>query len=206
MRRRTKRILSISSIVFVLLVTIFIVWFDWNMIKPYVERQVTEKTGREFVIQDLDVRLSLNPLISAEGISLANAEWGTEQPMLGVDKVAFRISLWDLLLGDIVLPEVSVAQSKIILEKSADGKRNWDLKKEEEKEAELPKIGRLTLEEGQLTYRDPKTETDIMARIFTDPTDAREMPLDVAAEGKFTGLEFKAQSQGGKIMSLADKT
>ncbi|HEU4854726.1 MAG TPA: AsmA family protein [Nitrosospira sp.] len=208
MRRRTKRILSISSIVFVLLVTIFIVWFDWNMIKPYVERQVTEKTGREFVIRgDLDVRLSLNPLISAEGISLANAEWGTEQPMLDVEKVAFRISLWDLLLGDIVLPEVSVARSKIILEKSADGKRNWDLKKEEEKEAELPEIGRLTLEEGKLTYRDPKTETDVIARIFTDPAaDAREMPLDVAAEGKFTGLKFKAQAQGGKIMSLADKT
>ncbi|SFN30316.1 hypothetical protein SAMN05216386_0369 [Nitrosospira briensis] len=207
MRRRTKRILSISSIVFVLLVTIFIVWFDWNMIKPYVERQVTEKTGREFVIRDLDVRLSLNPLISAEGISLANAEWGTEQPMLDVDKVAFRISLWDLLLGDVVLPEVSVARSKIILEKSADGKRNWDLKKEEEKEAELPEIGKLTLEEGQLTYRDPKTETDVIARIFTDPAaDAREMPLDVKAEGKFTGLKFKAQAQGGKIMSLADKT
>ena len=207
MRRRTKRILSISSIVFVLLVTIFIIWFDWNMIKPYVERQVTEKTGREFVIRDLDVRLSLNPLISAEGISLANAEWGTEQPMLGVEKVAFRISLWDLLLGDIVLPEVSVARSKIILEKSADGKRNWDLKKEEEKEVELPKIGRLTLEEGQLTYRDPKTETDVIARIFTHPAaDAREMPLDVSAEGKFTGLKFKAQAQGGKIMSLADKT
>jgi uncharacterized protein involved in outer membrane biogenesis len=207
MRRRTKRILSISSILFVLLVTIFIIWFDWNMIKPYVERQVTEKTGREFVIRDLDVRLSLNPLISAEGISLANAEWGTEQPMLGVDKVAFRISLWDLLLGDVVLPEVSVAGSKIILEKSADGKRNWDLKKEEEEEAELPKIGRLTLEEGQVTYRDPKTETDVVAHIFTHPAaDAREMPLDVSAEGKFTGLNFKAQAQGGKIMSLADKT
>jgi hypothetical protein len=32
------------------------------------------------------------------------------------------------------------------------------------------------------------------------------MPLDVAAEGKFTGLKFKAHAQGGKIMSLADKT
>src|SRR5688572_2533277 len=109
MRRRTKKILSIFSILSVLLVIIFIVWFDWNMVKPYVERQVTEKTGREFTIRgDLGVKLSLNPLISVEGLSLANAEWGTEQPMVNVEKVAFRISLWDLFLGDIVLPEVSV--------------------------------------------------------------------------------------------------
>ena len=76
MRARTRRLLPVIGILF-LLIVILAVWFDWNMIKPYAERQVTEKTGREFVIRgDLDVSLSLNPLISAEGISLANAEWG----------------------------------------------------------------------------------------------------------------------------------
>ncbi|SOD41427.1 AsmA family protein [Nitrosovibrio sp. Nv4] len=208
MRTRTKRRLSVFSAIFVLLVIIFVIWFDWNMMKPYIEHQVTEKTGREFVIRgDLDVRLSLNPLISAEGVSLANAEWGTEQPMFGVDKVAFRISLWDLLLGDIVLPEVSVSHPKIILEKSADGKRNWDLKKEEEKKAELPEIGKLTLDQGKLIFRDPKTETDVTASINSESgADVRDMPLDVAAEGKFTGLQFKAQAQGGAVVSLTDKT
>ncbi|SEO39322.1 AsmA family protein [Nitrosovibrio sp. Nv6] len=210
MRARTKRRLSVFGTLslFVLLVIIFVIWFDWNMMKPYIERQVTEKTDREFVIRgDLDVRLSLNPLISAEGISLANAEWGTEQPMLGVDKVAFRISLWDLLLGDIVLPEVSISHPKIILEKSVDGKRNWDLKKEEEKKAELPEIGKLILDQGKLIFRDPKTETDITASINNESgADVRDMPLDVAAEGKFTGLQFKAQAQGGAVISLTDKT
>jgi len=98
---------------------------------------------------DVDVSLSLNPLVSAEGISLANAEWGTEQPMLDIGRASFRISLWDLILGDIVLPEVSISSPKIILEKSADGKRNWDLKKPEE-EVEPPKIGRLAIENGKL--------------------------------------------------------
>ncbi|MBA4142119.1 MAG: AsmA family protein [Nitrosospira sp.] len=205
---RSRTILSITGILLVAIV-VFVIWFDWNMMKPYIERQVTERTGREFVIQgDLDVDLSLNPLISVEGVSLANADWGTEQPMLGVDRAAFRISLWDLILGDIVLPEVSISQPKIILEKSADGKRNWDLKKDEEKEAELPEIGRLTLDQGMLIYRDPKTETDVTVNVFTDPAmeDAREMPLNVAAEGKVSGLKFIAEALGGKVLSLADKT
>ncbi|HJT51123.1 MAG TPA: AsmA family protein, partial [Nitrosospira sp.] len=208
MRRKTKQILSVVSILSVLAIVIFVAWFDWNMIKPFVERQVTEKTGREFVIRgDLDVALSLNPFISVEGISLANADWGTEQPMLAVDKVAFRISLWNLLLGDIVLPEVSIKQPKVLLEKSMDGKRNWDLKKEEKEKAELPEIGQLTLDQGKVLFRDPKTKTDISVDVYTDAAvDARELPLHVAAEGKFTDLEFTARMQGGKIMSLADKT
>ncbi|MEO7464664.1 MAG: AsmA family protein, partial [Nitrosospira sp.] len=61
MRIRSRKILIIFSAVFALVVTTIFL-FDWNMLKPYVERQVTEKTGREFLIQgNLDVSLSLNP-------------------------------------------------------------------------------------------------------------------------------------------------
>jgi uncharacterized protein involved in outer membrane biogenesis len=178
------------------------------MAKPYIQRQVSEKTGREFMIAgDLDVQLSLNPLISAEGVSLANAEWGTEQPMLAVDKIAFRVSLLDLLKGDIVLPEVAASQPKVILEKSEDGKKNWELKKEEEKETRLPTIGRLVLDRGVVMFRDPKTESDITVKVVTSSAsaDARETPLDVAAEGRFTGLEFVAEVHGGAAMALADE-
>ena len=205
--RTTRKVLLILGAVLVLAVA-FAIWFDWNMTKPYIQRQISEKTGREFVIAgDLDVRLSLNPLISAEGVSLANAEWGTEQPMLAVDKIAFRVSLWDLLKGDIVLPEVSASLPKVILEKSEDGKKNWELKKEE-KETRLPRIGRLVLDRGVVVFRDPKTKSDITAKIFTDSAsaDAREAPLNVEAGGKFTGLEFNAQVHGGAAMALADET
>jgi AsmA family protein len=206
MRARYRRLLPIFGIFF-LLIVIFVIWFDWNMIKPYAERQVSEKTGREFTIRgDLNVSLSLNPLISAEGISLANAEWGTEQPMLDIGKASFRVSLWDLIRGDVVLPEVSVSRPRILLEKSADGKRNWDLKKPEE-EVEPPKIGSLALEDGKLIFRDPKTKTDVHVTIFTESgVDAREMPLNVTAEGTYADLAFTAQALGGQLTSLTDKT
>ncbi|MBA2658040.1 MAG: AsmA family protein [Nitrosospira sp.] len=207
MRMRSRKILIIFSAMFALVVTTIFL-FDWNMLKPYVERQVTEKTGRKFLIQgNLDVSLSLNPRISAEGLSLANADWGSEQPMLGVGKVAFRISLLDLLKGDIVLPEVSISQPKIILEKSEDGMRNWDLKKTE-KESELPKIGRLNIDQGTLGFRDPKTETDITVTVSTESTstDARETPVNVVAEGKFSGLKFSSRIHGGELVSLTDKS
>lgn len=206
MRARSRKILITLAAIFTIVV-IAIALFDWNMLKPYVERQVTKETGREFIISgNLDVNLSLNPKISVEGLSLANADWGTGQPMLATEKLSFRINPWKLLWGEIVLPELSISQPKILLEKSLDGKRNWILKKEEE-EAELPKIGRLTVDQGTLIFRDPKTETDVTARIATDSTsaDARETPIDIVAEGKFTGLKFNSRIHGGEVMSLMDK-
>jgi AsmA family protein len=117
-----------------------------------------------------------------------------------------RISLWDLLAGDIVLPEVSVSQPKIVLEISEDGKRNWEFKKEEEKETKLPKIGKLTLDRGLAIFRDPKKKTEVTARIFTDQSeDARQTPIRVMAEGTFTELGFKARVEGGSITILTDE-
>lgn len=206
MRTHSRKIL-ITSIAISAVVVIAIMLFDWNILKPYIERQVTEKTGREFVIRgDLDVNLSLYPKISIEGLSLANADWGTVQPMLAIEKLSFRINPWKLLLGEIVLPELSISQPKIILERNLDGKRNWVLNKEE-KETELPKIGRLAIDQGTLTFRDPKTETDITARIATDSaaTDARETPINIMAEGTFMSLKFSSEVHGGEVISLMDK-
>ncbi|PTR06056.1 hypothetical protein C8R32_11312 [Nitrosospira sp. Nsp5] len=207
MRTRSKKILVTFAAIFAIIV-ITISLFDWNMLKPYIERQVTEKTGREFIIRgDLDVNLFFNPKISVEGLSLANADWGTGQPMLDIEKLSFRIYPWKLFWGEIVLPELSISQPKILLEKSLDGKRNWVLK-EEEKETELPKIGKLIVDQGTLIFRDPKTETDITARIATDSasTDARETPINIVAEGKFTSLKFTFQVHGGEVISLMDKS
>ncbi|HWI12745.1 MAG TPA: AsmA family protein, partial [Burkholderiales bacterium] len=65
MTRPWKITLAVFAILIAALVA-FAFLFDWNLLKPFVERKVTEKTGREFVIKgDLHVRLGLNPLVTA---------------------------------------------------------------------------------------------------------------------------------------------
>jgi hypothetical protein len=50
----------------------------------------------------------------------------------------------------------------VLLEKNAKGKGNWVFKTDEGEgtdRTEIPKIGKLTLEDGKLVYRDPATDT-----------------------------------------------
>ena len=125
--------------------------------------------------------------------------------MLGVGRFQFRISLLDLLSGHVVLPEVSVSQPEILLEKSADGKRNWDLKKRRRKQAAENR--QTHPGPGNIDFSLSEDQHDITAKISTGTgADAREAPVKVSAEGKFTGLSFAAQGQGGGVIALSDET
>jgi uncharacterized protein involved in outer membrane biogenesis len=188
------------------LVAAFVLLFDWNLLKPYVERKVSDLTGREFRIHgNLGVRLSLHPLITADGLTLANADWSDKQPMLDVDQVAFRIDLWRLLQGEINLPEVSVRQPKVVLERRADGRRNWILKKQDHEQGRAPHIGRLTLDRGHLTLDDEAPDTHVELDVSTlTGSDAGKLPTQFRAQGKLKSLRFSAKGRGGDVISLAD--
>ena len=126
-------------------------------------------------------------------------------PMLSVDQPRIPDQSVGSLFGHVVLPEVSVSQPKIILEKSADGKQNWDLKKEE-KEAELPRIDRLTAGQRNFGFSRPENQTDITAKYFHRPIGRMREKRRSAyrPEGNFTELEFKAQGQGGGVITLTE--
>ncbi|MGH8772345.1 MAG: AsmA family protein, partial [Burkholderiales bacterium] len=142
--------------IFIAALAVFLFAFDWNLLRSYIGEKVTAQTGREFSIAgDLDVRLALPPRIHAEQVRLENADWGTEPRMLDLASVDFTIRLLPLLRGEIVLPEVAFSRPVIVLEKNARGEGNWELSKKdkEDEETDFPKIGRLVVDEGTITYR-----------------------------------------------------
>ncbi len=189
------------------LVAAFLAWFDWNRLKPYAERKVSEKTGREFrILGDLHVRLSLHPLIEADGLTLANAGWSANQPMLSTGHVAFRISLWPLLHGEVDLPEVTVAEPKVVLERRADGERNWIFDQKQTGASKPPRIGRLALDHGTLAFHDVKPDTHIFLDLTTSTgTDVKDrLPTAFSARGQLKGLRFTAKGRAGDVISLSD--
>jgi len=205
MARRTRRVVLVLAIVAGVVVA-FVLLFDWNLLKPYAERKVTQITGREFHINgNLGVKLSLNPLITADRLTLANVDWSSKQPMLEADQVAFRISLWRLLHGDIELPEVSVREPKVALERRADGRRNWVLRKDDEKEGRPPHIGRLTLERGHLTLDDEAPDNHVVLDVSTEHgAGSDKLPTRFTAKGTIKSLKFSAAGRGGDVFSLAE--
>src|SRR5207248_539161 len=71
--------------------------FDWNLFKGYAERRVSAATGREFHIDgNLDVRLSMQPLVTMNGLRLGNIKGATQPMMASAQQLQFRVALWPL--------------------------------------------------------------------------------------------------------------
>jgi hypothetical protein len=85
-----------------------------------------ENLGRDFRIAgELKLKALPHPSVVAEGVTLANAEWGTPMPMVAVGRVSAEVGLWSLLSGPIRVKWLELRDVAILLEQNAAGKANW---------------------------------------------------------------------------------
>ncbi len=157
----------------ILALVLLMLLIDWNWVKGYAERAISEQTGRQFAIAgDLDVDLSLKPRIRATKVQFENAPWSKDPQMVKVGLFDIRLDLLQLMQGRIVIPELRIVEPIIRLEKSAQGKPNWELRSEPvaekavetaapEERSEFPVVSRLIVEGGWVKYVDHATSTDV---------------------------------------------
>jgi AsmA family protein len=161
--------IGIAVAALTLVLVLLAIFIDWNWVKPYIERAISEQTGREFAIDgDLDVDLwSLQPSLRAARIRFENAHWGKHPQMVKVGAFQTSIGLVQLIQGRLVIPELKVERPVVRLAKSRRGTPNWELnpraksrapaKQPQESPApaqpiQLPVIHRLVITDGLLTY------------------------------------------------------
>ena len=179
-----KIIAWIVAVIIVLIaaLTIFILTFDWNRARPYVDQKVSEAIGRQFVIQgNLEVgwRHPVGetgwrawvpwPRFSAANITIANPDW-TQQPHFAtLDEIDFEVAVLPLLAHDIVIPAINLVNPSVDLEQVLDGRNNWTFK--------LPssagpsewtlQLHDIAFDKGTIAYSDQQKKTDMQVVIDT---------------------------------------
>src|ERR1700692_4130677 len=105
----------------VLIVIIFLSFFNWNSLRPALGRVITAKTGRPASIDgDLKIHLwAWNPTVEANRLSLKNPKWADRDLMFGAKRITISVSLGRLLRGQVVLPEVDLLEPSVNLERAS---------------------------------------------------------------------------------------
>jgi uncharacterized protein involved in outer membrane biogenesis len=202
MTRTRKWLAGIAACLSLLVAAV--VFFDWNLARPYIARKVTESTGRSFAINgDLDVRLSLRPRIVANDVVMGNAPWSKDPVMAQIKRADFRIDMLQLIGGRVALSEVSLSEPELVLEVGKDGARNWVFDRQD-KQGEFPAIDGLAVDRGTVRYRDPTIDTDLAFRINSvDPTkDDPDSMVELTGEGRFKGMQSRLKARGGALLAL----
>lgn len=142
-RRIGKIIAWILAIIVILIaaLVIFILTFDWNRARPYIDDKVTQAIGRPFAING-DLKVGWRhpvgetgwrawvpwPRFSAANITVGNPDW-TKQPQFAtLDEIDFQVKVLPLLAHDIVIPAINLVNPSVDLERLLDGRNNWTFK------------------------------------------------------------------------------
>lgn len=184
-------------------------WSNWNLLKGPISRIVEARTGRQLHINgDLIMHLRWpNTRIRTSHLRFANPEWGEADDMVDVKNLALKLHIPSLLTGSVVLTEVRLDQANVSLEKSADGRKNWLLDRNQKNENSSVKINSLAVNQGHINYLEPARKTRIQADLSTTPQIKNATPgLVFEARGTYLGQALKASGRGGNLLSLRDQT
>ncbi len=119
----------IGLIVVIAVLAMGAVWLvPAEKIAGFAAREIALRTGRDVALGD-KVRPVFFPILGVKtnGLSIGNAEWASDTPMLTADSVLVGVELWPLLSGQVRVSEFRLTRPKIRLERAADGRVNWTL-------------------------------------------------------------------------------
>ncbi|WP_321812164.1 MULTISPECIES: AsmA family protein [unclassified Burkholderia] len=161
---------------------IFIVTFDWNRAKPWVNEHVSTALGRSFAING-DLKVGWRrpdgetgwrawvpwPSFSATQLEIGNPDWAKGPRFVTVDAAHFDLAILPLLAHEIVIPSIDVVNPAVDLERLADGRNTWTF---QFKQSAQPSPWKVRLDsfgfaKGIVTYRDAITKADLTVAIDT---------------------------------------
>ncbi|MYM67874.1 AsmA family protein [Pseudoduganella sp. FT55W] len=217
--RPLKIVLGLSTALLLVLVAavIFVLTFDWNRARPWINKRVSESIGREFAINgDLRVRWERGdeagwrryvprPRINAANVSIANPTWTTSGPRL-VDIGSIEVALHPLPLlhKEVAITDLAVDKVNVAAQRRADGSNTWTFKDNGPSEWDID-IQRLTLGEGDLRYLDDAIQLDLRAKASGINQDAQQYGLRFDLSGSYRNAPVTGGGKIGKVLALRDE-
>ncbi|MGI9258156.1 MAG: AsmA family protein, partial [Gammaproteobacteria bacterium] len=200
MRWARRLLIAASVIVAILVVTIaFLFLVDLGRFKGTVESVVSDVTGRPFAITgQLEASLGSTFDLVAEDVTLGNAEWGTAENVLELERVVISVDTWSLISGPIEVLNLEVEGLDIYVERNPETLRHsWSFKDKPKrapgtprKRLELPlwlheaQLENIRVIYGQGWLDAPRTVSVSAGEFFADESDLLRMTIDGAVDDK----------------------
>lgn len=220
---KTLKIVGWVLLGITLIVILFFLLFDWNMLRPYINRKVSETTGREFAIRgDLDVKFHRGldsepgwrryvprPYVSANDVYMSNPTWSTVGPqMAAARRVEVGLHVLPLLRKDVVITDLRLAGPDIAVERRKDGSNSWTFKDNGPSQWDVD-IRRLSFNSGKLRYQDEPLGLDLRADARSidgqQPAPAAGVPpygLAFTLSGTYNKAKITGGGKAGAVLSL----
>ncbi|MEO7337331.1 MAG: AsmA family protein, partial [Caldimonas sp.] len=195
----------------------FVVLFDWDWLRPSLNRYITRKTQREFTSAHLAVKLGLTPTIQLRGVTFANAPGAGLEPMAQLGTLEFSVSLRDLFDGKVLVPRAALTDATLRFARTPDGRKNWVLSDANDRSPSRLRISSLSVTRGNLHYADAGVPfvLDIAVNTFDPAAQAKSGDAGAPAgnthyttryafQGKYHDASFSGEALTGDVLSFQE--
>ena len=179
---------------------------DWNWARPALVHYLRHTSGREVRIDDLQVRLDATwqPVVTLRGVHVANAPWAGPQPFAVAEEASFTFDWKSLLARQRVVTEMRLVGADVVLQRQADGLRNWRLTRPEDRGGARMRIQRLRSERSTLQLVHQGVGLTLQVASTPLASSQGRYTQQVQARGDYRGTAFTASTVAGPVVSLLD--
>src|SRR5260221_3861320 len=180
--------------------------FDWNWLKPVLEARAAGILFRPIRIGNLDVTLlsgPLHPVVTIDQVEIPIPPQGFPpgSQFGSIKRIQLTIDLRRLLAGTLRMDELHIIEPRARMADNPQGQRNWDFSNPDKKvhvahTRELPEIGVLSIEGGDISLVDRKLDADAKFKIATQAAANQEPEIVATGNGRFTGDTFALTFRG----------
>jgi uncharacterized protein involved in outer membrane biogenesis len=166
-----------------------------TLVAELVESRASAMLARRVTIGHLDVHWGRPLRITGEDIHVANAPWGATADMLAAKHLELELDPSALLRLSLRVRRLVIDEPAVLLETSADGKRNWTRSGEPSALSPLSRVAEIgdgALRRGRFHFRNGQSgaETDVAVDELSAKTPDADSPINVAASGVFQREPF----------------
>lgn len=222
--RRKKIILSAIGILVAIpvIAVIFILTFDWNKARPWLNAKVSEAIERPFAIRgNLNVEWEIParsmapgdrnlrdwipwPHLIANDVHVGNPAHMKQADMAAVKQFSFSLNPLGLLHHTIGIPVLRFDAPRVDLVRTDASHYNWVYKKEEKESKWKLDLERVVLTDGVVRFVDAVTKADVTANVRTLANDPK-YGISFEVGGSYNGAPVTGGGKVGQVLSLKDQ-
>lgn len=205
-----EKVAASVTLALVALVVLFLLLFDWNLLRGPISRWASAKYDREIALNgDLDVKLfSWTPSVIVRDLKIGGPTWAREEDTATVERIDASVRLRRLLAGQIEMPLLAFTRPDVTLIATEDGRKSWELNPNAPDTGEglkLPLINRLIITDGHISLdeqlRGLTLDATVTAREAATEADGDSGFL-LQGEGSLNGAPLTLRVEGGPFVNI----
>ncbi|MFC4932246.1 AsmA family protein [Massilia sp. GCM10023247] len=201
---------------------IFILTFDWNKARPWLNAKVSEAIERPFAIRgNLAVQWEIParrmapadrhlrdwlpwPHLIANDVHVGNPAHMKQADMARVRQFSFSLNPFGLLHHTIGIPVLRFDSPYVELQRTDSTHYNWVYKKKDTESKWKLDLERVVLTDGVLRVVDAVTKADVTAQVRTLDKDPK-YGVGFKVTGSYNGAPVTGGGKVGQVLSLKDQ-